>query len=121
MSAKSPATRTNTRQLTTRRISQKRLGSPGFTALKLAIVNLLNDSRYHTEIYSENLETTLFPDEATQRRFRETYALKYRDRKPDVIIALGPTPLRWIAEPGGTFFPETPVVFWGLEGFEAHP
>jgi PAS domain S-box-containing protein len=71
----------------------------------------LEHAPYQIELYIESLETTLFPDSATQKEFRDWYLHKYRDRKPDVIIAVGPSPIRFLAESHEKFFPDTPVVF----------
>jgi hypothetical protein len=56
-----------------------------------AIVAGLEKSPYQIELYSEDLEATLFPDKDSQERFQEWYIRKYRDRRPDVIITVGPT------------------------------
>jgi len=63
--------------------------SPGIMALDQAIVAELEQSPYQIELYTETLESTLFSDEASQRRIRAWIALKYSDRKPDVIITAG--------------------------------
>jgi PAS domain S-box-containing protein len=78
-----------------------------------AISTRLERSPYKIELYNENLEVTLFPDEPSQRRLREGYARKYADRKPDLIIAVGPASLRFMIESHERFFPDTPVVFCG--------
>src|SRR6185369_12073046 len=90
------------------------LSSPGVALMDDAIVADLQKSPYQIELYSEDLEATLFPDEANQRQFREWYIRKYRDRKPDVIIAVGLEPLRFMVESHERFFPNTPIVFCGL-------
>ena len=102
-------------------VSELGLGSPGYTAIRQGLVQALQTAPYHTEIYSENLEAVLFSDEASQRQFREWYRIKYRDRKPDVIVALGPAPLQWMNTSDHEVFPDTPVVFWGLSDFDPHP
>ena len=89
------------------------LSSPGVALMDEAIVAGLQKSPYQIELYSEDLEATLFPDEATQRQFREWYIRKYRDRKPDVIIAVGLEPLRFMVESHEPFFPNIPIVFCG--------
>ena len=38
---------------------------------------------------------------------------KYRDRKPDVIIAVGREPIRFMVESHEPFFPNTPIIFCG--------
>jgi signal transduction histidine kinase/ABC-type uncharacterized transport system substrate-binding protein len=89
------------------------ISSPGIAALDQAVAAGLASSQYQIELYSENLEATLFPDEASQRRFREWYVRKYADRKPDVIITVGPASLKFMVESHELSFPNTPIVFCG--------
>jgi signal transduction histidine kinase/ABC-type uncharacterized transport system substrate-binding protein len=89
------------------------ISSPGVVALDQAIAARLSSSRYQIELYSENLEATLFPDEASQHRFRDWYDHKYADRKPDVIITVGPASLRYMIESHERSFPNVPVIFCG--------
>jgi signal transduction histidine kinase len=89
------------------------LASPGVAALDQGIVTGLDKSPYQIELYSEDLEAALFPDEASRRQIRELYVRKYRDRKPDIIIAVGPEPLRFLAESHEKSFPGVPVIFCG--------
>jgi hypothetical protein len=87
--------------------------SPGIMALDQAIVAELEQSPYQIELYTETLESTLFSDEASQRRIRAWIALKYSDRKPDVIITAGPASLRFMIESHESFFQGTPIIFCG--------
>ncbi len=89
------------------------LSSPGVARMDEAIVAGLEKSPYQMELYSEDLEATLFPDEVSQREFRERIVHKYRDRKLDVIVAVGFEPLRFMIESHESFFPNTPIVFCG--------
>ena len=89
------------------------LSSPGVARMDEAIVAALRESPYQIELYSEDLEATLFPDEASQRQFREWYIRKYRDRKPDVIVAVGFEPIRFMVESHESFFPSIPIIFCG--------
>ena len=89
------------------------ISSPGIVALDQAIAAGLTSSSYQIELYSENLEATLFPDEASQQRFREWYDRKYADRKPDVIITVGPASLKYMIESHERSFPNVPVIFCG--------
>ena len=61
---------------------------------------------------TEDLDSSLFPDEATQREFLQWYLHKYRDRKPDLIIAVGPSPIKLMSESHELLSPGTPIVFW---------
>lgn len=70
-------------------------------------------SPYLVELYTESMETGLFPDEVSQQQIRETYIRKYRDRKLDLIIAAGPSPIQFMVESHETYFKDIPVVFCG--------
>ena len=70
-------------------------------------------SPYLVELYTESMETGLFPDEASQQQIRETYIRKYQDRKLDLIIAAGPSPIQFMLESHESHFKDTPVVFCG--------
>ena len=89
------------------------ISSPGFTAIDQAIFVALQKSPYRIEFYNENLETTLFSDKDSQRKFREWYVRKYRDRKPDVIFAVGQDALKFMVESHATAFPNVPIIFCG--------
>jgi len=89
------------------------LSSPGVAELDHGITVGLESSPYQIELYSEDLEMTLFPDEAHQEQFREWYTRKYHDRKPDVIIAVGLEPIKFLALSHKVSFPDTPIVFCG--------
>lgn len=89
------------------------LSSPGVALMDQAIVTGLEKSPYQIELYSENLDAILFSDEAVQQQFREWYIRKYRDRQPDVIITVGPEPLKFMVEAHEKAFPEIPIIFCG--------
>jgi PAS domain S-box-containing protein len=74
------------------------LWSPGVAAIDQEIFAGLQKSPYHIEFYSG---------------FREWYFRKYRDRKPDLIIAVGPSPIQFMSDSHESFAPGTPIVFWG--------
>jgi len=92
------------------------ISSPGFAEVDRAVLAGLQKSPYHIELYEESLELTLFPDEVSQRRFREGFVRKYSERKPDVIIAAGSDSLKFIAESQEKFLRDTPVVFCAILG-----
>ncbi len=89
------------------------ISSPGIAALDQEILNGIEASPYQIELYNETLEATLFPDEASQHRFRDWYIQKYADRIPDVIITVGPKSLKFMVESHKKSFPDTPVIFCG--------
>jgi hypothetical protein len=97
------------------------LWSPGVNAIDQQVFAALRNLPYQIEFYEEDLDSSLFPDVETQQEFRNWYFRKYRDRKPDLIIAVGPTPLGFMAEFHKAFAPETPVVFWASTEEFAEP
>jgi PAS domain S-box-containing protein len=84
---------------------------PAIALIDHGLSETLRNSPYQIEVYREYLDTALFPDPATQREFREWYTRKYRDRKPDVIIAAGPSALEFMLTAHEAFFRDIPVVF----------
>ena len=78
-----------------------------------AIVAGLEKAPYQIELYHEELEAALFPDAVSQRDFREWFIRRYSDRKPDVVIAVGPDPLKFLVESHEKAFPNIPIIFCG--------
>jgi signal transduction histidine kinase/ABC-type uncharacterized transport system substrate-binding protein len=91
---------------------------PGIVSINEAIEESLQGSKYRIEIYREYMETTLFSDEADQKRFRDFYIRKYRDSRPDLIITVGSSPLMLVAEEHRKHFTGIPVVFCDANGLE---
>lgn len=90
------------------------ISSPGVASIDRAVAEALEQSPYQIELYSESLEATLFPDEADQQRFRRWFIQKYSDRRPDVIVTVGPASLRFLTETHEESFPDIPVVYTGV-------
>src|ERR1700758_894314 len=84
---------------------------PAIALIDQGISETLRNSPYQIELYREYLDTALFPDPATQREFRGWFTHKYRDRKPDLIIAVGPSALEFMLVAHEAFFRDIPVVF----------
>ena len=100
----------------------KKLGiKPGFRVrltdapadVRKELRDALANTPYQIELYHESFETVLFPDPVMQQEFRDSYVRKYRDRRPDLIIAFGPSPLKFLAESHEKFFTDIPIVFGG--------
>lgn len=66
---------------------------------------------YQTQFYVESIDSTSFADEASQQRSLALLIQKYQDRKLDVIVAMGPTAIKFLASVSTTFLPDVPVVF----------
>jgi signal transduction histidine kinase len=84
---------------------------PGIAIINEGIQAALNDSPYRLEFYSEYMDTGLFPDPAEQQEIRDFYLRKYRKRKPDAIITVGPSPLKFMEEVHQRAFAGVPIVF----------
>jgi PAS domain S-box-containing protein len=84
---------------------------PAMNIVNEGIQTALQNSPYQLEFYSEYLDTILFPDPATQQEFRAFYIHKYQNRRPDVIITVGPSPLKFMQEVHKTAFPGVPIIF----------
>ena len=95
------------------------LSSPAVALIDREMRAALDDSRYQIELYPEYLETTLFDDPADQQEFRESYIRKYQRRRPDLIIALGPSPVRFMFDSHEKSFAGIPIVFGGTSEQQA--
>jgi PAS domain S-box-containing protein len=95
------------------------LSSPGVELVDQGIRTALQDSPYQIELYREYLETTLFPAPAMQEEIRQWYIKKYSNRKPDLIIAAGPSALRFLATSHRRYFAGVPIVFCGTSEYQA--
>jgi PAS domain S-box-containing protein len=84
---------------------------PAVNVIDEGIRDALDNSSYKFEFYKEYLETILFPDPADQQDFRSFYIRKYQNRKPDVIVTMGPSALRFMLETHQRFFSGIPVIF----------
>ena len=84
---------------------------PAINIINDGIQTALQGSPYQLEFYSEYLDTVLFPDPAAQQEFRAFYIRKYQNRRPDVIITVGPSPLRFMLEVHQSAFPGIPIIF----------
>jgi signal transduction histidine kinase len=70
-----------------------------------------DSSPYRIESHREFMEPTFFPDSSEQLLIREFYAKKYENRRPDLIITVGPAPLQLMIETHSRSFPGVPIVF----------
>jgi PAS domain S-box-containing protein len=84
---------------------------PAVDIINRGIRTELENSPYQVEFYSEYLETILFPDPAVQQEFRTFILRKYQNRRPDVIITIGPTALRFMEETHKAAFSGVPLIF----------
>ncbi len=86
---------------------------PALTMVGQQIASVVGtDPRYQIEFYSESLDARSFPDEPSREEIREWIAHKYRNHAPDVILAVGPEPIKFLAR-SPSVFGDTPIVFCG--------
>src|SRR5271157_505468 len=71
------------------------------------------DPRYQTEFYVQSLDSPLFSQETSQEDIETGLLRDYRNRRIDVIIAMGPAPIRFLSRFSETFLPDVPIVFCG--------
>src|SRR5208283_5632079 len=74
---------------------------------------LAADPRYQTEFYVESLDSPLFSQETSQEDIETGLLRDYGNRRIDVIVAMGPAPIRLLSQVAGTFLPDVPIVFCG--------
>jgi PAS domain S-box-containing protein len=84
--------------------------SPASIRVDEEIRAALDNSPYQIELYEETLQGILFSDPDSQREARLALIHRYRDRRPDIVIAVAPAPIRFMAESHNEFGPNTPVV-----------
>jgi PAS domain S-box-containing protein len=84
--------------------------SPASILVDQEIRAALDKAPYQIELYSESMQGILFSDPASRRELAQGYIRKYRDRRPDVVIAVSPSPIKFMAQSGEKFGPTIPVV-----------
>jgi signal transduction histidine kinase len=71
---------------------------------------LYRDQRFQEEVYTENLDAADLSDDVLKEK-RDSLVQKYRHNELDVIVLVGPDPIRLFAEPSNTLYPNVPIVF----------
>jgi PAS domain S-box-containing protein len=87
--------------------------SPGFAEIDQAIFSGLQKSPYQIELYQENLDITLFPEQHQQGEFRSRFIEKYLHRRPDIILAAGSASFKFLIDSNAEFIRDIPVIFCG--------
>ena len=87
------------------------LTHPG-TALVTSQIHsaLYQDQRFQEEVYTENLDAADLSDDALKEQ-RDSLVQKYRNYKLDLIVLVGPDPIRLFADPSKALYPDVPIVF----------
>jgi signal transduction histidine kinase len=72
--------------------------------------DLRQNSKYDIEFFVESLDTTTFPSDVVQRDLEDASLRKYKGINLDVIVAIGPMPIRLLSSAAEPLFPKVPVV-----------
>jgi PAS domain S-box-containing protein len=70
------------------------------------------------EIYSEYMDTKRYPGKEHYRNLYETYSYKFKKYKFDIVIVNDNNALNFVIKYHGEIFPDTPVVFCGINNFQ---
>ncbi|MCP4107112.1 MAG: hypothetical protein GY749_16490, partial [Desulfobacteraceae bacterium] len=73
-------------------------------------------TKWQVGFYTEYMDSTRFSDDQYLYRLRELFRHKYSLRKIDLIIVVMAYALDFILQYGDELFPDTPVVFCGMDG-----
>jgi hypothetical protein len=74
------------------------------------------DSANRIELHSEFLDVARFPREEQRRRQREFFREKYRERPPDLVIAVGGDAFLFMTERRAELFAGAPIVYCSVAG-----
>jgi hypothetical protein len=86
--------------------------SPGVAAINRELVSASENSPYQIELYSESLDTPLFPTLLPKGNFAiGSYTSTARENQ--LIVALGPSSIKFMAETHETSFLDTPIIICG--------
>jgi hypothetical protein len=72
---------------------------------------LIAKSPTRLELYADFLDLVRFPGEPHEERTAQYLTEKYADKKPDVVVTLGPEALRFILKHRDAIAPMAPIVF----------
>lgn len=71
-------------------------------------------------IFPENLDITLFPDDGHKQRLVDLMSSKYNSENIDLIIAAGPFALSFVTDNRNSLFPGIPIIFTLFPEMELH-
>ncbi len=101
-----------------------------FSDERLLPANVIVDEAMHAtfaasgseryELHSEFLDVARFPGEAQQQRQRDFFREKYRERPPDVVIAVGGDAFAFMTDHRAELFAGVPIVYCSVAG-DPHP
>ncbi len=78
------------------------------------------DTSNRIELHSEFLDVARFPGEEQRQRQRDFFREKYRERPPDLVIAVGGGAFAFLVERRAELFSGVPIVYCSVAG-DPHP
>jgi signal transduction histidine kinase/ABC-type uncharacterized transport system substrate-binding protein len=92
-------------------VTELGLSHPGMALVTNQIHSALNlDQRFHGEVYMENLDAADLPEDLLKER-RDSLVQEFRHKRLDLIVLVGPDPIRIFGELLKTTYPDVPIVF----------
>ena len=89
---------------------------PGLAILDQSLRSRFRESfGSSVEFFAESMNVSQFNDERNEEVLREYYVNRYRDRKPDLIMAVMGPALKFLLRYGDDIFPGVPIVFCGAD------
>jgi signal transduction histidine kinase len=97
----------------------ERVELPGLSLLDAELVRTLrSNSTEPIEVYREAMDLSRFSSSSYKALLRDFLRAKYADKKIDVAVAIMAPAFDFLLAYGDLIFPETPIVFCGLDGRE---
>ncbi len=94
----------------------ERIEMPGLSALVAKVEQTLrSNSTEPIEVYRETMDLSRFGSTSYNTLLRDFLRAKYADKKIDVVVSLMPPAFDFLLAYGDLIFPETPIVFTGLD------
>ena len=92
-------------------ITEVGLSHPGMALVTNQIHSALNlDPRFQEEVYTENLDAADLSEDLLKER-HDSVLQEYRHKRLDVIVLVGPDPIRIFGGPSKTIYSDVPIVF----------
>ena len=97
-------------------LSDERAEMRALSALVAKVEQTLrSNSTEPIEVYRETMDLSRFGSTSYNTLLRDFLRAKYADKKIDVVVSLMPPAFDFLLAYGDLIFPETPIVFTGLE------
>jgi hypothetical protein len=92
-------------------VTELGLSHPGMALVTNQIHSALNlDQRFQEQVYTENLDAADLSEDLLKER-RDSLVQEYRHKRLDLIVLVGPDPIRIFGELSKTIYPDVPIVF----------